>query len=103
MDPRPLVFRKTADTSKFSPDPTMSKSFEIKLNRDPDEFIAKARAMAQSHGVLFEGNGQTGHFAGHGIEGSYLILEDTLSIQISKKPFIMPWSLIETTVRKYFG
>lgn len=81
----------------------MSKSFEIKLNRDPDEFIAKARAMAHSHGVLFEGDGQTGHFAGHGIEGSYLILEDTLSIQISKKPFIMPWSLIESTVRKYFG
>lgn len=81
----------------------MSKSFEIKLNRDPDEFIAKARNMAQSHGVLFEGDGQTGRFAGHGIEGSYLILEDTLSIQISKKPFIMPWNLIESTVRKYFA
>lgn len=81
----------------------MSKSFEIKLNRDPDTFIAEARAMAQKHGVHFEGNGQTGRFAGHGIEGSYLILEDTLSIQISKKPFILPWHMIESTVRKYFA
>jgi hypothetical protein len=81
----------------------MSKSFEIKLNRDPKEFLAKARDMAHSHGVQFESNGQTGQFAGHGIEGSFLILEDTLSIQISKKPFIMPWSVIEATVRKYFA
>lgn len=81
----------------------MSKSFEVKLNRDPDEIIAQAREAAHKNGIQFTGDGQTGHFVGHGIEGSYLILEDTLSIQISKKPFIMPWSLIETTVRKYFG
>ena len=81
----------------------MSKSFEFKLHRDPDDVIAKARLAARDNGVNFEGDGQTGRFAGHGIEGSYLILEDTLSLQISKKPFIMPWSLIESSLRKFFA
>lgn len=81
----------------------MSKSFEVKLNSDPDAVIARARLAARDHGVSFEGDGQTGHFTGHGIEGSYLIFEDTLSLQISKKPFIMPWGLIESSVRKFFA
>ena len=80
----------------------MSKSFEFKLHSDPDDVIAKARLAARDNGVNFEGDGQTGHFAGHGIEGSYLILEDTLSLKILKKPFIMPWSLIESSLRKFF-
>lgn len=80
----------------------MSKSFEFKLHSDPDDVIAKARLAARDNGVNFEGDGQTGRFAGHGIEGSYLILEDTLSLKILKKPFIMPWSLIESSLRKFF-
>jgi hypothetical protein len=81
----------------------MSKAFEVKLSSDPNEVIAKAKVAARDNGVNFEGDSQTGHFSGHGIEGSYLILENNLAIQISKKPFIMPWSMIETTLRKYFA
>lgn len=81
----------------------MSKSFEVTLTHDPDEVIAKARLLARENGVDFDGNGQTGRFIGHGIEGSYLIFEDTLSVKISKKPFIMPWSLIESSLRKFFA
>lgn len=80
----------------------MSRSFELKLNHDPDEIIAKAKDAAKTNGVRFVGDGQTGQFAGHGIEGSYLILEDTLCVKIAKKPLIMPWSLIEATLRKFF-
>jgi len=74
----------------------MSKSFEVKLTTDPDKVIAKARTVARDNGIQFEGDG-------HGIEGSYLILEDTLSIKIAKKPFIMPWAMIESTLRKFFA
>lgn len=81
----------------------MSKSFEVKLNCNADQLIAKAKNTAHSNGIHFVGDEQTGHFAGHGIEGSYLIMEDTLCVKIAKKPFIMPWSLIESTLRKYFS
>ncbi|MGZ8217279.1 hypothetical protein [Methylomagnum sp.] len=81
----------------------MSKSFEVKLNRDPDEIIAQARAAAHKNGIQFSGDGQTGHFVGHGIEGSYLILDDILSVEIAKKPFIVPWSMIESKLRDFFA
>jgi len=80
----------------------MSKSFEVKLNGNPDKIIAKAKEVAQTSGMHFVGDDQTGHFAGHGIEGSYLILEDILCVQIAKKPLILPWGLIESTLKKYF-
>jgi hypothetical protein len=81
----------------------MTKAFEVKLTSDPGEVIAKARVAARDNGVNFEGDDQTGHFSGHGIEGSYLILENTLAIHITKKPFIMPWGMIEKTLRNYFA
>jgi hypothetical protein len=81
----------------------MSRSFEVKLSGNADEIIDQARAAARRNGVHFDGDGQTGRFAGHGLEGSYLIFEDILTVQIAKKPLIMPWSLIESTLRKYFA
>ena len=81
----------------------MSKSFEVKLNGSADAIIAQARAAAKHNGIHFDGDEQNGRFAGHGIEGSYLIFEDVLSVQIAKKPLIVPWSLIESTLRKYFA
>lgn len=80
----------------------MSKSFEFQLKQSPDALIAQAKEAARNNGIHFEGDGQTGHFAGHGIEGSYLVLENTLSVQVAKKPFIMPWSLIEAKLRDFF-
>lgn len=81
----------------------MSKSFEVKLNRDPDEIIAQAREAAHKNGIQFTGDGQTGHFVGHGIEGSYLILDNVLNVNIAKKPFVVPWGMIESKLRAFFA
>lgn len=81
----------------------MSRSFEVKLNGDPCEIIAKARELATRNGIHFDGDDQTGHFAGHGLQGSYLILEDILSIEVARKPMILTWNLVESTIRKYFS
>jgi hypothetical protein len=81
----------------------MNKPIQVKLTRPPDEIIAQAREAATSHGIRFAGDEQTGHFEGHGIEGSYWIMDEVLSIRILKKPFILPWSLIEMKVRDYFA
>ncbi|SMF97058.1 hypothetical protein SAMN02949497_4474 [Methylomagnum ishizawai] len=81
----------------------MSKSFEVKLKGDPEAIIAKAKVAAKNKGVDFEGNGQAGNFSGLGIEGSYSIQADTMAVEITKKPFVMPWSLIESSLRDYFA
>jgi LDH2 family malate/lactate/ureidoglycolate dehydrogenase len=81
----------------------VSKSFEIQLQGNPDEIVTKAIEAAREHGVEMTGDSQTGHFTGLGIEGSYLISEEILAVKITKKPMIMPWSMIEASLRNYFA
>ncbi|MGX2042188.1 hypothetical protein ACWJKU_18975 [Methylocaldum sp. MU1018] len=81
----------------------MSKLVQVKLNQSANEIVARAKEAARDNGVHFIGNEEEGRFAGKGIEGHYQISGDTLCIRISKKPFIMPWNLIEAAVRSYFA
>ncbi len=81
----------------------MSKSFQIKLLQPPEAVVAQARTAAHEHGVHLDGTAERGRFSGHGIEGHYLIRADILAVEISKKPFILPWSMVETTLRRLFA
>jgi hypothetical protein len=81
----------------------MSKVVQVKLNQSAEEFVAKAKEAARDKGIHLIGDEEKGQFAGNGIEGHYHISGDTLSIRISKKPFIVPWNLIEAAVRNYFA
>jgi hypothetical protein len=80
----------------------MSKRLEFKLLRPAEVIVAEAKATALDKGVRLEGDAQMGQFHGHGIEGSYSIVDDVLSILISRKPTLLPWAFIESAVRSYF-
>lgn len=80
-----------------------NKTFEFPLSQAPAAVVDKARKAAAGNGVKFEGDEQQGRFAGHGIEGSYTIQQALLTVQISHKPIIMPWSMIESSLRKFFA
>ena len=83
----------------------MSKTRKVAfpLSQSQDSVIARARKAAAEHGVRLDGDEQQGQFAGHGIEGSYHICDTELTVQISRKPIIMPWSMIESSMRKFFA
>lgn len=81
----------------------MSKSFEIKLQRPASDIIADAKSTAQRKGVKFEGDTEKGAFSGLGIDGSYSITGDILSVEVSKKPMLLTWDMIESAVRGYFA
>ncbi len=81
-----------------------TKTFAFQLSHEPAAVVEKARKAAAGNGVKFEGDVQQGRFSGHGIEGSYAIENARLlTIQISRKPIIMPWSMIESSMRKFFA
>ena len=80
----------------------MSRIFEINLSEDPGHVISRAREAAQKNRVAFEGNDDCGTFHGHGIKGHYRIEDHRLHLEINKKPLIMPWTLIESTIRGFF-
>lgn len=81
----------------------MSKSFEIKLQRPASDIIADAKATAQRKGVKFEGDTEKGEFSGMGLGGSYSIVGDILSVQVTSKPMLLSWPMIESAVRGYFS
>lgn len=79
------------------------KSFEVKLKSSAEEVVAKAKTAAKSNGVAMEGDQSKGRFNGQGVEGQYHIEGSTLTIKITKKPLIVPWSLLETKIKNFFG
>lgn len=92
--PAPKAFREDG----------MSKTIKVKLiDRSPEYIVHKAKTMAGQNGLKFIGDTQTGHFHGRGIEGRYHFGVDSLSITIIRKPIILPWALVETTVAEFFG
>ncbi|TSA05626.1 MAG: hypothetical protein D4R76_00420 [Methylococcus sp.] len=80
----------------------MSKVFTIQLTAPPEAVIAAAKIAAQKNGVALEGDATQGQFDGHGIKGTYDILDQTLSVSIAKKPLVMPWGMIEKTLTNFF-
>ena len=80
----------------------MSRRIEIPLHEDGSQLLERVRETARKYGAQVVGNGDRGEFAGKGIQGIYEIHEGRLAITISKKPLILPWGVIEKTVRKFF-
>lgn len=81
----------------------MSKQFAITLTSDAHEVVDRFKATAQKNNFQFSGNERLGQFSGKGIEGQYAIKGNLLTITIGKKPMLIPWSLIESTVRDFFA
>ena len=81
---------------------TMSKTFEIPLGGDAVALVNKAQAAATTYAATFSGDISSGSFSGRGFDGSYTIIENMATVTITKKPFIVPWILVESKVRGFF-
>ena len=80
----------------------MSRRIEIPLHEDGSQLLERVRETAWKYGAQVVGNGERGEFVGKGIHGAYAIDGGRLAITISKKPMLLPWSMIEKTVRNFF-
>ena len=81
----------------------MSRSFRIKIQEDPDVLVARAEKVARQAGAEFKGDAHSGSFAGSGVEGQYAVEEDSITVTITRKPMIAPWSLVEDKVKGFFA
>ncbi|WP_139559522.1 hypothetical protein [Methylotetracoccus oryzae] len=78
------------------------KTYQVALSKEPSVVIEKARKTAGSNGFEFAGDEMEGRFAGKGLQGRYRIEGAQMSIMIDKKPLILPWSLIESSIKSFF-
>jgi hypothetical protein len=79
-------------------------AYDFSFPKPPDFSVAisKIRNEIEKNNGNFSGNEKEGSFTASGIAGNYSVL-DHVKVSIFKKPAIVPNSLIEKEVKKYFG
>ena len=85
----------------------MAHSFSVNFTGPALETLAKARGAIEKGGGTFSGDDKKGDFvvntpAGK-VKGTYAINEQTFTVNVTDKPFIVPASAIEAQVRKFVG
>ena len=86
----------------------MAHSFTITLTQDIASVLKHVESSITGNGGSFQGNSEKGAFQGHTvaglIRGEYCSVSDKeIRITITNKPFIVPYAMIETEIRRYFG
>lgn len=82
----------------------MPKIFEVPLDgKTPEMLISKAKGMISEIGGTFAGDETLGRFSGQGAEGKYTVVGRTVRITVTKKPFIAPWSMVESKIKSFFS
>lgn len=82
-------------------------SFSVTFTGTAEDTVAKARSAIERHGGTFQGDAQKGDLvastpAGK-VKGTYRVEGQTITIDITDKPFVVPGSAIESQVRKFLG
>lgn len=77
----------------------MACEFSIPFSGDPESVLAKARKAVEGQGGNFNGDTSRGDFQvsvfGNKIVGDYTVSGQTMNINITDKPFMVPCSAIE--------
>ena len=81
----------------------MAKKFTVKLKHDSEHFIKKAQAASRKEGISFSGDARQGTFLALGVKGSYTIEDGTAYVDITEKPILIPWKMVEVMMHDFFS
>ena len=78
-------------------------NFTIPFTKSVTEILEKAKKTVESQGGNFTGDENAGNFDvnifGNTVVGSYAVNEQSLNIDISDKPFLVPCNMIENFLK----
>ena len=80
----------------------MSRSVTGTLPETVEVLIEKLEKAAEKHSIHFEGNTTQGHAKGKGFVIKYHVNGDKCTLTVTKKPFLVPWGVVEGTLEKIF-
>ena len=81
----------------------MARTYTVGIPGAPEKFIARARKVAKENKAVVKGDNLRGSVSVIGIRGSYRVEKKKAFLTIEKKPFFIPWRLLEKEVSKFFG
>lgn len=75
-------------------------NFSVPFTKSATDILEKAKQTIESQSGNFNGDETNGSFDvsvfGNTVKGSYTVDEQTLLIEITEKPFLVPCSMIES-------
>lgn len=85
----------------------MAHRFSVRIQGDPQRAVQNVETQLRAAGGTFAGDARAGKFGGKSpvglIEGTYEVHNDTVTVTITKKPFVVPNSTVEGKIREYFA
>lgn len=69
--------------------------------KDVHALFNKAKSDAEKHGISWAGDITKGYGTHRGFEAEYLVDEDSITVNISKKPIWATRTMIEREISKY--
>jgi phage-related baseplate assembly protein len=81
----------------------MPRTFSLISARDPSTLVARARRAAMENDADFRGNEASGSFSASGVKGAYRMDDKVVAVTITEKPFYVPWSLVESELKRLLG
>ena len=79
-------------------------SFNFNIDSNPAEIVNNVKLKIENEGGTFTGNENSGNFnlptPVGAIEGNYSVIANELKIDITKKPMMLPCSMIESELEK---
>ncbi len=80
----------------------MSVSVSGELPLPVEELLEKLYELAGKHDVEFQGDNHKGYAKGKGFHVHYVIDGNQCTLTVTKKPLLVPWSLVERSLKKLF-
>ncbi len=80
-----------------------ARTFIVRTTKSPEALVSKARRVARENGAAFKGDTVVGGFSGVGIRGSYRIEDGTVRVTITEKFGLIPWSIVKSRIKEFFG
>ncbi|MBI5848961.1 MAG: hypothetical protein HZB31_13635 [Nitrospirae bacterium] len=86
----------------------MAHKFAVAINNDISSVLARVESAITGSGGTFVGDAEKGVFQGNSvmgpIKGEYFAVSGSeIHITIKDKPFVVPYSMIEGEIKKYFS
>ena len=82
-----------------------AKTFEISVEEgiEAADIMDRVRETARGAGIVISGDDSTGQFKGTA-EGTYRVDVDSriIRVDVTSKPAFVPWSMVESALRKVF-
>ena len=78
----------------------MSHTFRIPLTRTKADLLALAEPVLVKQGMNLVRTESGAEFSGQGFAGSLSFTDTETIVEITAKPFIVPWSLVESKLRE---